>query len=79
MTPRARQYPLGDRIRLAELAQDPYPHYRQLQAHEPVSWVGETQQWYVTRREDILDRALRHGNLHRRLAPFAPDATRSAR
>ena len=54
MTPRARQYPLGDRIRLAELAQDPYPHYRQLQAHEPISWVGETQQWYVTRREDIL-------------------------
>ena len=54
MTPRARQFPLGDRIRLAELAQDPYPHYRQLQAHEPVSWVGETQQWYVTRREDIL-------------------------
>ena len=54
MTPRARQYPLGDRIRLAQLAENPYPHYRQLQAHEPISWVGETQQWYVTRREDIL-------------------------
>ena len=54
MNPRARQFPLGDRLRLAQLAQDPYPHYRQLQAHEPVSWVGETQQWYVTRREDIL-------------------------
>ena len=54
MTPRARQFPFGDRIRLAQLAQDPYLHYRQLQAHEPISWVGETQQWYVTRREDIL-------------------------
>ena len=54
MTPRARQFPLGDRIRLAELAQDPYPHYRQLQAHEPISWVGETQQWFITRRADVL-------------------------
>ena len=54
MTPRARQFPLGDHLRLAQLARDPYPHYRQLQAREPVSWVGETQQWYVTRREDIL-------------------------
>ena len=55
MTPRARQYPLGDRIRLTELAEDPYFHYRQLQAHEPISWVGETQQWFVTRRADVLD------------------------
>ena len=55
MIPRARQYPLGDRIRLTELAEDPYPHYRQLQAHEPISWVGDTQQWYVTRRADVLD------------------------
>ncbi len=54
MNPRARQFPLGDRIRLAQLAENPYPYYRQLQAREPISWVGETQQWYVTRREDIL-------------------------
>ena len=55
MTPRARQYPLGDRIRLSELAADPYPHYLQLQEHEPISWVGDTQQWFVTRRRDVLD------------------------
>ena len=55
MSPRARQYPLGDRIRLSELAEDPYPHYRQLQEHEPISWVGDTQQWFVTRRQDVLD------------------------
>ena len=55
MTARARQYPLGDRIRLRELAVDPYPHYRQLQEHEPISWVGDTQQWFVTRRQDVLD------------------------
>ena len=55
MNPRARSYPLGDRIRLNQLAEDPYSHYRQLQEHEPVSWVGDTQQWFVTRRADVLE------------------------
>ncbi|MCY4106165.1 MAG: cytochrome P450 [Chloroflexi bacterium] len=55
MTDRARLFPLGDRIRLDQLARDPYPHYRLLQQREPVSWVGETQQWFVTRRADVLE------------------------
>ena len=40
MTARAREFPIGNRLRLAELARDPYPHYHALLRQEPVSWMA---------------------------------------
>ena len=39
---------------LAELDADPYPVYTRLRAEEPVSWVPETGQWFVTGWHDVL-------------------------
>lgn len=51
---RIRQFPLGARVRLADLTIDPYPILRRLREHEPVSWVPEVNMWFVTRRADVL-------------------------
>lgn len=48
-----QRFPLGSRVRLAELSRDPYPILKHLQIDEPVSWIAETSQWFVTRRKDI--------------------------
>jgi cytochrome P450 len=53
---------MGDAIRLSDLAIDPYPILRRLQAEEPVSWVGEVGMWFVTRYDDVL-RVLRDPEL----------------
>ena len=70
MTARAREFPIGNRLRLAELARDPYPHYRALLRQEPVSWMAETRQWYITRRAD----ALRVLHDHESFAVGGPDS-----
>jgi cytochrome P450 len=53
MDHRVTRFPLGHRIHLAELSANPYPLLCELQQHEPVSWVSEVNQWYVTRRADM--------------------------
>ena len=37
---------------MARLSGDPYPILADLRAHEPVSWVPETEMWFVTRYDD---------------------------
>lgn len=39
---------------LAELDADPYPTYVRLREREPVSWVPEAGQWFVTGWHDVL-------------------------
>jgi cytochrome P450 len=51
---RSVRFPLGDQVRLEALSRDPYPVLKALQEGEPVSWVGELQAWFVTRRADCL-------------------------
>jgi cytochrome P450 len=51
---RQRHFPLGSRVRLADLSHNPYPTYQNLQQEEPVSWIAELGLWFVTRRADIL-------------------------
>src|SRR5260370_26006949 len=51
---RSDRFPLGSQVRLEVLSHDPYPALKVLQEREPVSWVGELQAWFVTRRADCL-------------------------
>lgn len=51
---REQQYPLGSRVRLADLSRNPYPILKELQTHEPLSWIPEQRLWFVTRRADML-------------------------
>jgi cytochrome P450 len=51
---RRNRFPLGNQVRLEELSCNPYPVLKALQKQEPVSWVGELQAWFVTRRADCL-------------------------
>src|SRR5690348_187472 len=51
---RRARFSLGSQVRLAALSSDPYPLLKALQEREPVSWVGELQTWFVTRRADCL-------------------------
>ncbi|MFI5249962.1 MAG: cytochrome P450, partial [Gemmatimonadales bacterium] len=44
----------GPRVRLCDLAIDPYPILARLRESNPVAWVEETQMWFVTRRADVL-------------------------
>ena len=48
------QFPLGASIRLADLSVNPYPIFERLRESEPVTWVPELGQWFVTRRNDVL-------------------------
>ena len=38
---------------MARLSADPYPILADLREHEPVSWVPETEMWFVTRYDDV--------------------------
>src|SRR5712692_8943877 len=51
---RRGRFPQGSRVRLEAMSRDPYPILKVLQEQEPVSWVGELQAWFVTRRADCL-------------------------
>jgi cytochrome P450 len=48
------RFPLGSRVQLETLSRDPYPVLNMLQEQEPVSWVAESQAWFVTRRANCL-------------------------
>ena len=50
---RASRFPRGNRLTMARLSADPYPILADLRAHEPVSWVPETEMWFVTRYDDV--------------------------
>lgn len=50
----AKNFPVGSRVLLATLADNPYPLFHDLQAHESVSWIEEIGLWFVTRRADVL-------------------------
>jgi len=50
----SKAFPIGSTVTLKELSGNPYPIYRRLQSQEPVSWIEETQMWFITRREDVL-------------------------
>ena len=54
MTARARRYPLGAAVTLAELDDDPHPVLARLRDAEPVSWVPALDGWLVTRRDLAL-------------------------
>ncbi|HKQ84820.1 MAG TPA: cytochrome P450 [Steroidobacteraceae bacterium] len=45
---------IGSKITLAQLQADPYPYYRALRQHEPVSWVPAAGRFLVTRYQDVL-------------------------
>jgi hypothetical protein len=47
------RFPLGNEVRLSTFSADPYPILKRLQEDEPVSWIPEFGQWFVTRRSDI--------------------------
>ncbi len=51
---RRTRFPLGSQVRLQALSSDPYPLLKALQEYEPISWVGDVQAWFVTRRADCL-------------------------
>src|SRR5260221_4574557 len=50
-----RLFPLGSRVTLSDLAADPYSTLKPLREREPVSWIPEVAQWFVTRRADVLE------------------------
>ncbi|WP_419943166.1 cytochrome P450 [Candidatus Palauibacter sp.] len=51
---RIDRFPLGARVRLADLTVDPYPIFAELREAEPVTWVPEIGRWFLTRRDDVL-------------------------
>jgi cytochrome P450 len=51
---RARRYPLGAAVTLADLDDDPHPVLARLRDAEPVSWVPVLHGWLVTRRDLAL-------------------------
>lgn len=51
---RQTRFPVGDKVRLEALNQNPYPVLQTLQEQEPVSWLSEQGLWFVTRRADML-------------------------
>jgi cytochrome P450 len=67
---RAVRFPLGAAVTLDALDADPYRVLARLRESEPVTWVPETQMWFVTRRADQIA-ILRDGER------FTTDADRS--
>ena len=54
MTDRSVRFPLGSRVTIDSLADEPYPLFHELRATEPVTWAPELGMWLLTRRDDIL-------------------------
>ena len=46
---------IGPTITVQDLEADPYPIYRRLRDHEPVSWVESVGLWLVTRWDDVME------------------------
>ncbi|MEM7532622.1 MAG: cytochrome P450 [Chloroflexota bacterium] len=55
MRNRQDQFPIGAQVTLAQMAENPYPTFHQMLAHEPVSWVPAFNLWMVTRRDDAIE------------------------
>jgi cytochrome P450 len=51
---RERRFPLGARVALEQLEDDPHPVLAALRASEPVSWVPALEGWLVTRHDLAL-------------------------
>ena len=49
------RFPIGARVTLAELEDDPHPILAELRTHEPVSWLPALGAWLVTRRDLVLE------------------------
>ena len=60
----------GERVRLEDLATDPYPILARLRAEEPVAWIDQAHMWFVTRRADVLA-VLRDPDLFRTDSPHS--------
>ena len=54
MTGRSVRFPLGSRVTIDALADDPYPLFHELRTAEPVTWAPELGMWLLTRRDDVL-------------------------
>jgi cytochrome P450 len=54
----AAGFPVGARVTIAQLTDDPHPVQARLRAAEPVSWLPVLGGWLVTRR-DLADQVLR--------------------
>ena len=54
MIDRAARFPLGARITIEALADDPYPVFHELRRTEPVTWAPALGMWLLTRRDDIV-------------------------
>jgi len=51
---RETRFPLGARVDIEALADDPYPIFHELREREPVTWAPELGMWLLTRRDDIV-------------------------
>ncbi len=51
---RTRRFPLGARLTIDALADDPYPTFHELRAVEPVTWAPKLDMWLLTRRDDVV-------------------------
>ena len=51
---REERFPIGSRVRIADLERDPYPILGELREHEPVSWIPALGMWFLTRHADIV-------------------------
>ncbi len=54
MSDRSARFPLGRRVTIEVLADDPYPVFHQLRRSEPVTWAPSLGMWLLTRRDDIV-------------------------
>ncbi|MCY3548588.1 MAG: cytochrome P450 [Gemmatimonadetes bacterium] len=54
MIDRATRFPLGARVDIQALADDPYPIFHELRRTEPVTWAPALGMWLLTRRDDIV-------------------------
>lgn len=54
MIDRAARFPLGARVTIEALADDPYPIFHELRRTEPVTWAPALGMWLLTRRDDIV-------------------------
>lgn len=49
------RFPVGSRVSLEELQQEPYPALAKLRKTEPVSWIPALDAWLITRRDLAIE------------------------
>ena len=47
------RFPLGQKITLAELDDNPYPAFARLREREPISWIPAVNMWFIVGYEDV--------------------------